>query len=119
MFNPMCKIHLNGKNIGKETKKPVDNLSVSGDFLSDMGISPSGESNINLSKIWDVVKNNDVLVDTISRVIVCLQNGRDYIVKKYNGISKEKEQSFFDFVIKRMDNFTINFLLMKVIFQIS
>ena len=55
-------------NIAKKMRSPLDDLSISGDFLSDMGISPSVGSKYNISHLGEIVKENDVIADAISKV---------------------------------------------------
>ena len=55
------KMPTDKKYLAGQLKHPFDNLSVEGNLLSDMGISPSVSGDINISKIGKLVNENDVI----------------------------------------------------------
>lgn len=62
------KYPTSSRNIAKKIRNPHDDLSISGGFLSDMGISPSGESNYSLSSLDKYVKENPFLQQEIGKI---------------------------------------------------
>ena len=62
------KMPTDKKYLAGQLKHPFDNLSVEGNLLSDMGISPSVSGDINISKIGKLVNENDVIKDAIKSV---------------------------------------------------
>ncbi len=55
------KMPTDKKYLAGQLKHPFDNLSVEGDLLSDMGIGPSVSGNVNISKIGNIVNEDDVI----------------------------------------------------------
>lgn len=55
-------------NIAKKIRNPHDDLSISGGFLSDMGISPSEESNYSISSLENYVKENPFIQQEIGKI---------------------------------------------------
>lgn len=55
------KMPTDKKYLAGQLKRPFDNLSVEGDLLSDMGIGPSVSGNVNISKIGNIVNEDDVI----------------------------------------------------------
>ena len=55
------KMPTDKKYLAGQLKRPFDNLSVEGDLLSDMGIGPSVSGNLNISKIGNIVNEDDVI----------------------------------------------------------
>jgi len=62
------KMPVNKNYLANQLGQPIDNLSINGNLLNDMGISPSLEGNYNISRLGTLVKENDVIADTIARV---------------------------------------------------
>ena len=54
--------------VDKIKRSEIDNLSINQNILNDMGISPSLEYTNNISPIARIVKENDVIADTIGKV---------------------------------------------------
>lgn len=59
--NLYTKMPTDKKYLAGQLKRPFDNLSVEGDLLSDMGIGPSVSGNVNISKIGNIVNEDDVI----------------------------------------------------------
>ena len=55
------KMPTDKKYLAGQLKHPFDNLSVEGNLLSYMGISPSVSGNVNISKIGNIVNEDDVI----------------------------------------------------------